>query len=78
MEKVFKGDTAITPPYYNEKLDPFTISDMYHLNCRKGTALKYILRAGKKYKNKEVEDLEKAIKCLQLEIDTIKKKGLQS
>ena len=40
--------------------------------CR-GNAIKYILRAGKKNKDKEIEDLEKAVWYLNKEIVTRKK-----
>lgn len=42
--------------------------------CR-GNAIKYILRAGKKDKDKEIEDLEKAVWYLNKEIVTRKKLG---
>jgi hypothetical protein len=34
-----------------------------------GTAAKYILRAGKKDKSKEIEDLEKAAECIRRAIE---------
>lgn len=40
--------------------------------CR-GNALKYIYRAGKKHKEKEIEDLEKAVWYLNREISLRKK-----
>ena len=39
-----------------------------NFNYHRGNAIKYICRAGKKDKSKEVEDLEKAIWYLQREI----------
>ncbi len=44
-----------------------------NLNFCKGNSIKYIARAGKKDKNKEIEDLRKAIWYIQKEIDTLEK-----
>lgn len=68
------------PPYYawlKEKIgvEPIDIASLYPYNI--GTALVYILRAGKKLeegispKDKKIEDLQKAIFHLQDEIKKI-------
>lgn len=44
------------------------IIEAHDLNFSRGSAVKYTLRAGKKNPEKEVEDLEKAVWCLQREI----------
>lgn len=49
------------------------IIEHYKLNFCKGNVLKYLLRAGKKFDEKELEDLEKALWYLQREVDNIKK-----
>lgn len=48
------------------------IIEHYKLNFCKGNVLKYLLRAGKKFDDKELEDLEKALWYLQREVDNIK------
>ena len=44
-----------------------------HENFCRSNAIKYILRAGKK--QNEIEDLKKAIKYLQFEIERLSEKG---
>lgn len=48
------------------------IIEHYKLNFCKGNVLKYLLRAGKKFDDKELEDLEKALWYLQREVDNVK------
>lgn len=43
-----------------------------HFNFNLGMAIKYIWRAGRKT-NSSIEDLQKAITCLEFEIEKIKK-----
>ena len=63
------GNT-IRPGYYESAMgDVFDIANAYGLDMPLGTATKYILRAGKKDKSKEIEDLEKAIQCIQRAIE---------
>ena len=63
------GNT-IRPGYYQSAMgDVFDIADAYGLDMPLGTAAKYILRAGKKDKSKEIEDLEKAIRCIERAIE---------
>ena len=45
-----------------------------HLPFFRGNAMKYIFRAGKKYPEKEIEDLKKAITCLEFEIKRLEEK----
>lgn len=55
------------PDYYKSAgFEAIDIIESYELNFSLGNALKYILRAGKKSKNK-TEDLNKAIWYLQRE-----------
>ncbi|NBW23713.1 MAG: DUF3310 domain-containing protein [Caulobacteraceae bacterium] len=61
------------PTQQPEQLDPFEISEIYGLNAPTGDAIKYILRAGTKENNPYIQDLEKAVKCLQREIELSKK-----
>ena len=56
---------AINPDYYKfHGYDVFDIADYFGLSFPLGNAIKYILRAGKKDKAKEVEDLRKSIVCI--------------
>ena len=63
------GNT-IRPRYYQSTMgDVFDIANAYQLDMPLGTAAKYILRAGKKDKAKEIEDLCKAIRCIERAIE---------
>jgi hypothetical protein len=50
------------------------VIDAWQLNFCLGNAVKYISRAGKKSKEKELEDLKKAIWYIQHEIEKLEKK----
>jgi hypothetical protein len=68
-ENTDNGNT-IRPGYYKSDMgDVFDIAAAYQLDMPLGTAAKYILRAGKKDKAKEVEDLRKAIRCIERAIE---------
>ena len=61
------------PKHYSfGKIEVIDFIDDQNLNFAKGNAIKYICRAGKKDKEKEVEDLEKAIWYLRHEVERIK------
>ena len=63
------GNT-IRPGYYQSIMgDVFDIANAYRLDMACGTAVKYILRAGKKDKSKEIEDLQKAIRSIERAIE---------
>ena len=58
-------DKTVNPDYYKfHGYDVFDIADYFGLSFPLGNAIKYILRAGKKDKAKEVEDLRKSIVCI--------------
>lgn len=62
------------PSHYVEgrKYEPRKVINDWGLDFYKGNALKYISRAGRKGdKDKEIEDLEKAIQYLEFEIGLI-------
>lgn len=66
------AEAVLKPNYYKAKikgveLDVYDISDAYNLNNYKFNALKYILRAGKK--DSLIQDLKKAIRCLERNIE---------
>jgi hypothetical protein len=61
--------------YYGEKNSPYEaikIINNLNLNFNRGNVLKYVLRAGKKYEDKEVEDLIKAKNYIDYEIERLK------
>lgn len=61
------------PKHYNEgKIEVIEFIEDKKLNFHKGNAIKYISRAGIKNKDKEIEDLEKAIWYLKREIECLK------
>jgi hypothetical protein len=58
------------PEHYQSKnMEAIDVIESYKLNFSLGSALKYILRAGKKPEEQMEEDLKKAIWYLQREID---------
>ena len=59
------------PDYYKYRNgdDVFAIADWFGLSFPLGNSLKYILRAGRKEGEKKSDDLNKAIKCIQREIE---------
>ena len=62
------------PSHYTDgKIEVIDFIEDKKLNYHRGNAIKYIARAGKKKKNKEIEDLQKAIWYLNREIDRLKK-----
>ena len=66
------ADIVTKPKYYKVEIkgvpvDVIDIANAYNLSFMKGNAIKYILRAGKK--DLLVQDLKKAIECLQREIE---------
>jgi len=61
--------------YYGDKESPYEaikIINNLDLNFNRGNVLKYILRAGKKYEDKEIEDLIKAKNYIDYEIERLK------
>ena len=69
------SDNVNHPSHYGGEDNPYEaikIIEAWNLGFCLGNAVKYISRAGKKDKSKEVEDLEKAVWYLQREIDRLK------
>lgn len=68
--EITNNGNTIRPGYYQSAMgDVFDIADAYGLDMPCGMAVKYILRAGKKDKTKEIEDLQKAIRCIERAIE---------
>lgn len=62
------------PSHYNNgKIEVIDFIDDHKLNFERGNAVKYVCRAGLKDKNKEIEDLNKAIWYIQREIQNLEK-----
>lgn len=53
-------------------IDASVVINKFNLNFNRGNIIKYVIRAGKKDPIKEIEDLEKARKYIEFEIDRIK------
>ena len=64
-------DPVNSPSHYKVPSGGELVDTISHLNYLRANAIKYIFRAGKKYQDKEVEDLKKAIWCLYKEISII-------
>ena len=61
------SDMVNHPPHYKQGgMESIDVIEAWKLNFSRGSALKYILRAG--YKDNEVEDLQKAVWYIQREI----------
>ena len=58
------------PPHYADgKIEVIDFIEDKKLNFNLGNVVKYVARAGKKDKSKEIEDLKKALWYLQREIN---------
>ena len=67
-------ESVIIPSYYNKaSMSVIDIIDEYELNFNKGNIIKYILRSGKKSKDTEIQDLQKAMRYCQMEIERLNK-----
>ncbi len=56
------------PLHYKNTVTPIDIIEMYDLNFSLGNVIKYVLRAGKKEGESDLDDLNKALWYLQREI----------
>lgn len=61
-------DAVNNPPHYKLPRGIQVIDIVRNMNFSRGNAIKYIVRAGIKNPDKEIEDLQKAIWYLQDEI----------
>lgn len=65
-----ENNNSINPNHYRfGAVEAVEIAQQLSFLC--GNAFKYICRAGRKDPTKEVEDLQKAVKCLEMERDRI-------
>ena len=70
-----KDDPVNHPSHYMDgKIEVIDFIEDKGLNFHRGNAVKYIARAGKKDKNKEIEDLKKAVWYINREIKRLEAK----
>ena len=62
----------------NNEYEAIKVIDAWELGFNLGNTIKYISRAGKKRKDKELEDLRKALWYLEHHIKTIEEKNRNS
>ena len=68
-------ESVIIPSYYTKpSMSVIDIIDEYELNFNKGNIIKYIVRSGKKSKDTEIQDLQKAMRYCQMEIERLNKR----
>ena len=68
------NDIVNHPSHYTDgKIEVIDFIEEKQLNFHRGNAIKYIARAGKKNKEKEIEDLEKAAWYINREIQRLEK-----
>jgi hypothetical protein len=72
-------ESIIIPSYYNKtSMSVIDIIDEYELNFNRGNIIKYVLRSGKKSKDTEIQDLQKAIRYCQMEIERVQKREMKN
>jgi hypothetical protein len=64
-------DPVNSPPHYFSPTGGELVDTIAHLNYLKANAIKYTFRSGQKDPDKEVEDLKKAIWCLNKQLSII-------
>ena len=68
------NDIINHPSHYTDgKIEVIDFIEEKQLNFHRGNAIKYIARAGKKNKEKEIEDLKKAAWYINREIQRLEK-----
>lgn len=68
------NDIINHPSHYTDgKIEVIDFIEEKQLNFHRGNAIKYIARAGKKKKETEIEDLEKAVWYINREIQRLEK-----
>ena len=72
---VEKESAVEHPKHYNNIAGIECLDVVEHFNFNRGNAIKYVWRAGEKSKEKEVEDLKKAVFYLEREIKNIQEEN---
>lgn len=76
LEKVVLTANTTKPNYYKAgKFDVISFCFEHDLDFATGNIIKYVTRAGKKDKNKTLEDLEKAMEYLRRKIERVKEEN---
>ena len=65
------SDPVNHPSHYKSPRGGELVDMIAHLNYCRANAIKYVFRAGKKYPEKEIEDIKKAIWCLNKELEIL-------
>jgi hypothetical protein len=76
LSDITKNEMVNNPVHYGGKdnvYEAIKVIDAWDLGFSLGNTVKYISRAGKKHKDKELEDLKKALWYLQHHIETLEK-----
>ena len=68
-------DNVNYPKHYVTKSGVEVIDLISDMPWIRGNAIKYIFRAGKKYPDKEIEDLEKAVFCINRELVRLRREN---
>jgi len=77
LSNVHKKEMVHNPEHYGGASNPYEsikVIDAWDLGFCLGNTVKYISRAGKKHKDKELEDLKKGLWYLQHYIETLEGK----
>jgi hypothetical protein len=78
LSNVQKKEMVNNPEHYGGATNPYEaikVIEAWDLGFCLGNTVKYISRAGKKHKDKELEDLKKAMFYLDREIKKLEKKN---
>lgn len=70
-----KFNNVSNPQHYIAKSGVEVIDLISDMPWIRGNAIKYIFRAGKKYPDKEIEDLEKAVFCINRELVRLRREN---
>lgn len=69
-------DVINHPDHYTDgKIEVIDFIEDKQLNFNRGNVVKYISRAGKKFPEKEIEDLEKALWYIKRELRTMQRRA---
>lgn len=73
--KLASHESVDHPPHYggDTKYEVIKVLEAWNLDFHLGNVVKYVARAGKKDKSKELQDLEKALWYLERKIELLKK-----
>jgi hypothetical protein len=67
-------DPVNSPSHYKAPSGGELVDMIAHITYLRANAIKYIFRAGNKYPDKEIEDLRKAVWCINKELSIIEQR----